>query len=104
MTIRRSLMKLPAALLVVVMSMAAPVSYGSDGGSTTRDDKKEQTQEKEKEKPKEKEKDDPNKGGAGVGPPTVHGCDSKGCGNNGPSTPKEPPKKCHKEKGIEICN
>jgi hypothetical protein len=98
-------MKLPATLLVVVMSMAAPVSYGSDGGSTTND-KKEQTQEKakEKEKPKEKEKDDPNKGGAGVGPPTVHGCDSKGCGNNGPSTPKQPPKKCRKEKGIEICN
>jgi len=94
-------MKLLIALLVVVMSMAAPVSYGSDGGSTTKH-KKEQTQEKAKEK--EKEKNDPNKGGAGVGPPTVHGCDSKGCGNNGPSTPKEPPKKCHKEKGIEICN
>jgi hypothetical protein len=96
-------MKLPATLLVVVMSMAAPVSYGSNGGSTTND-KKEQTQEKEKAKAKEKEKDDPNKGGAGVGPPTVHGCDSKGCGNNGPSTPKQPPKKCRKEKGIEICN
>jgi hypothetical protein len=99
MKVRRSLMKLLVALLVVAMSMAAPASYGSDGGSTTKD-KKEQTQEKAKKK----EKEDPNKGGAGVGPPTVHGCDSKGCGNNGPATPKEPPKKCHKEKGIEICN
>lgn len=100
-------MKLPVALLVVVMSLAAPVSYGSEGGSKT-DDKQEKTQEKtkdkEKDKDKEKEKDDPNKGGAGVGPPTAHGCDSKGCGNNGPSTPTEPPKKCRKEKGIEICN
>jgi hypothetical protein len=47
---------------------------------------------------------DPNKGGAGVGPPTVHGCDSKGCGNNGPSTPTQPPKKCRRVNGIELCS
>jgi hypothetical protein len=31
---------------------------------------------------------DPNRGGPGVGVPTVHGCDSGGCWNNGPSTPQ----------------
>lgn len=46
---------------------------------------------------------DPNKGGAGVGPPTVHGCDAKGCGNNGPFNPTPPPKKCTKMNGIEVC-
>jgi len=47
---------------------------------------------------------DPDKGGAAVGPPTVHGCDSKGCWNNGPSTPTERPKQCKTVNGIQVCS
>ncbi len=56
-----------------------------------------------KQAPPTSQEPDPNKGGAGVGPPTVHGCDDKGCGNNGPSTPTPPPKKCRRMNGIEVC-
>lgn len=95
-------MKIIASVLCAFLLL--PLAVGSacaDGDKSSAKDKKEQTQKKDKDKDK---KEDPNKGGAGVGVPTVHGCDHEGCWNNGPGTPKEPEKKCHKEKGIEICN
>lgn len=91
---------LVSTLLTLVLAFGISVSFGADSGSTTKD-KKERTQVGDKDK----DKPDPNKGGAGVGPPTVHGCDSQGCGNNGPHEPTPPKKKCHKDKsGIEICD
>jgi hypothetical protein len=80
-------------------SHAAEKDSSAKGGQQQSEDKG-----KGKSEDKGKDKGDGNQGGAGVGPPTVHGCDSQGCWNNGPSTPRDPPKKCRKEKGIEICN
>ena len=94
---------LMSVVIAVLLSNAAATVHAADG-TFMKEQQTTENQDKDKDKNKDKDTDDPNKGGAGVGPPTVHGCDSKGCGNNGPSTPKQPEKKCRKEKGIEICN
>lgn len=71
---------------------------------------KDKPPKKDKEKEPPKSDKPPNtgpenaQGGAGVNVPTVHGCTSKDCWNNGPMEPTPPPKKCRKEKGIEICD
>lgn len=84
-------------ILLGVLVVAVPTTSHA---AESKEPPKSQAGDKEKDKDKDK---DPNKGGAGVGTPNVHGCDDKGCWNNGPSTPPDPPKKCKKQNGIEIC-
>ena len=118
-------LKIPIKLLVfgLVFWTAPHFALATDSDSASADKpiatatKKDASAKQKNATPKQKsatakKKDPPSKtddsksggdkGGAGVGPPTVHGCQGNSCFNN-PPEPPQPKPKCHFEKGIKIC-